>query len=228
MLHGLESDLGEEASQELDPSGKHTTFLAADLADARARTGIVDQAIATFGQLDVLINNAGMVSTGNIENTDESRFDSFINVNVKAPFFLIQSALPHLKKTRGCIINIGSINAYAGEPELLPYSISKGGLQTLTRNLGDTLHRQCGVRVNQVNPGWVLTENEAARKKEQGMSDDWPAHLPDMFAPSGRILSPEEIAAAVLYFAGDESGPVSGSVLDIEQYPLIGRNLPKC
>ncbi len=98
---------------------------------------------------------------------------------------------------------------------------------TLTRNLGDTLMREDGVRVNQINPGWVLTEAEEKRKREEGFPDHWYADLPNVYAPAGRIILPQEIAAAVIYWLADESGPISGQVVDLEQYPFIGRNPPK-
>ena len=138
-----------------------------------------------------------------------------------------RSSLAQLKKTRGSVLNIGSVNAWSGEPNLLAYSVSKGALTTLTRNLGDSLFREYGIRVNQINPGWVLTEKEIIRKKEQGLAEDWYKNLPSVFAPAGRLLSPEEIAAAATLFLSEESGPVSGQVIDLEQYPLIGRNPPK-
>jgi len=81
--------------------------------------------------------------------------------------------------------------------------------------------------VNQINPGWVLTENEARRKREHGLRDDWYTDLPKVFAPAGRILWPEEIAAAAVYWLADECGPISGQVVDLEQHPFIGRNPPK-
>jgi NAD(P)-dependent dehydrogenase (short-subunit alcohol dehydrogenase family) len=148
-------------------------------------------------------------------------------VNTVAPYALIRAALPELRKTRGSVLNIGSVNAYSGEPNLLPYSISKGALMTLTRNLGDTLMREDGVRVNQINPGWVLTENEAKRKREHGLRDDWYADLPKVYAPAGRILWPDEIAACAAWLLADECGPISGQVFDLEQHPFIGRNPPK-
>ncbi len=228
LIHGLEADLATATRAELDPDGGRTAVVVHDLADDDAARVLVDAAVGAFGKIDGLVNNAARVGTGNIHDTDRETFDSFIRVNTRAPFFLIQAALPELEKTRGCVVNIGSVNAYSGEPDLLPYSISKGALMTLTRNLGDTLHRENGVRVNQINPGWILTENEKRRKQDQGMDENWPADLPKMFAPSGRIFRPEEIAAAVVYFLSDECGPVSGSVLDIEQHPFIGRNPPKC
>jgi len=125
------------------------------------------------------------------------------------------------------VLNIGSVNAYSGEPNLLPYSVSKGALMTMTRNLGDTLHREHGVRVNQINPGWVLTETETQRKRDHGLAEDWYKDIPAVYAPAGRILKPSEIANAALYWLEDESGPVSGQVVDIEQHPFIGRNPPK-
>ena len=98
---------------------------------------------------------------------------------------------------------------------------------TMTRNLGDTLHREDGVRVNQINPGWVLTETEELRKKQHGLAADWYTKVPRVYAPAGRILLPKEIAAAAVYWLADESGPISGQVVDLEQHPFIGRNPPK-
>jgi NAD(P)-dependent dehydrogenase (short-subunit alcohol dehydrogenase family) len=87
--------------------------------------------------------------------------------------------------------------------------------------------REYGVRVNQINPGWVLTERETERKKLHGLSENWYEELPSIIAPSGRILWPEEIAAACIFWLSDESGPVSGQILTLEQHPMTGRNLPK-
>ena len=118
-------------------------------------------------------NNAAFVTWSDIESTDPDYFRKVLDVNLVAPLSLIQAALPDLKANKGSIVNIGSVNAHCGEPTLLAYSASKGALTTLTRNLGDSLMQEYGVRVNQVNPGWVLTENEAARKQEHGLKEDW-------------------------------------------------------
>ena len=219
LIHGLEEDLAKQTRAELDPEGTRTEILVLDLCETGAPAKVVETTVARFGKIDALVNNAAAVGTGNIDDTDEAKFDRMIATNVRAPFFLIQTALPELAKTRGNVVNIGSVNAPCGEPNLLPYSISKGALMTMTRNLGDTLHREHGVRVNQVNPGWILTENERQRKQDQGLPEDWPKLLGGMFAPSGRIFKPAELASAVLYFLGDDCGPVSGSVLTVEQYP---------
>jgi NAD(P)-dependent dehydrogenase (short-subunit alcohol dehydrogenase family) len=231
VVHGLEADLVRSVTAELEAAGQpggptavgHVEELTLDGCPAR----LVQLAVERFGRLDGLVNNAAVITTGDIHTTDKERFDRTLAVNTLAPLLLIQAALPHLRAARGSVLNIGSVNAYSGEPNLLPYSISKGGLMTLTRNLGDTLFREDGVRVNQINPGWVLTENEVRRKRTHGLADDWPSHLPREFCPAGRLLDPAEIAAAAVFWLADESGPVSGQVVDLEQHPFIGRNPPK-
>jgi NAD(P)-dependent dehydrogenase (short-subunit alcohol dehydrogenase family) len=225
VIHGLEEDLGNEVLSEAG-IGKSILHIE-DLAAGNAAEHLVDVALKKFRKLDALVNNAAWVVSSGLETTDLAFLRKVFEVNTVAPFALIKAALPHLEKTQGCVLNIGSVNAWSGEPNLLAYSVSKGALMTLTRNLGDTLHRESGVRVNQINPGWVLTEKEIQRKKEQGLADDWYKQIPDTFAPAGRILLPAEIAAAAVYWLSDESGPVSGQVVDLEQYPLIGRNPPK-
>ena len=225
IVHGLQQELGDALVHELgqDRAALHIEDLTIDGCPQR----LVDCALTRFGKLDAIVNNAALIGTGNIHNTDATLFSKFLAINTLAPLLLTQAALPQLRKHRGCVLNIGSVNAYCGEPDLLPYSVSKGALMTMTRNLGDTLMREDGVRVNQINPGWVLTEAEQNRKHAEGFPENWDADLPKAFAPAGRIFRPEEIAAAAVYWLADESGPISGQVVDLEQYPFIGRNPPK-
>ena len=225
VIHGLEQELGETLLAELGVG--NAVLIIHDLADEGAPQRLVEAAIGAFGRLDAVVNNAAQVGTGNIHDTDGKWFRRMLEINCVVPYLIIRAALPHLEKTGGSVINIGSVNAYSGEPNLMPYSVSKGALMTLTRNLGDTLMRENGVRVNQINPGWVLTENEAKRKREHGLREDWYADLPKVYAPAGRILWPEEIAACAAWLLADECGPISGQVFDLEQHPFIGRNPPK-
>ena len=225
VIHGLEKDWGEALVAEIgnDKAVLHIEDITAESVAQR----LVDVTIKNFGKLDVIVNNAAWVVSSNIETTDATFLRKVIEINTIAPFLLTKAALPHLHKTNGSILNIGSVNAYCGEPNLLAYSISKGALMTMTRNLGDTLFREYGVRVNQINPGWVLTETEIKRKREQGLPEDWYKNLNDVIAPAGRILLPSEIAAAAIYWLSDESSSVSGQVVDIDQHPFLGRNPPK-
>ncbi len=225
VIHGLEKNLGEEVTKKIGL--ENVTLPIQDITEADAAENLVRIALEKFGRLDAIVNNAAAVEASNIHTIDLTAFRRILETNTLAPFALIKEALPELRKTRGCVLNIGSVNAWSGEENLFGYSVSKGALMTMTRNLGDSLHRTEGIRVNQINPGWVLTENEAKRKKEHGLSQDWYKQIPVEYAPAGRIIKPEEMAAAAIYWLSDESGPISGQVVDLEQYPLIGRNDPK-
>jgi NAD(P)-dependent dehydrogenase (short-subunit alcohol dehydrogenase family) len=225
IIHGLNHSDGKAVAESL--GADNAALHIQPVSEENTAQQLVDIAIKKFGKLDAVVNNAAMIVSSTIHTTDAAFLRKVLEVNTLFPFILIKTALPYLREAHGAVLNIGSVNAWSGEPGLLAYSISKGALMTLTRNLGDTLHREDGVRVNQVNPGWVLTETEAIRKKEQGLPEDWFTGIPSVFAPAGRILKPAEIAAAAVYWLADESGPVSGQVVDLEQYPLIGRNPPK-
>jgi NAD(P)-dependent dehydrogenase (short-subunit alcohol dehydrogenase family) len=225
VLNGLEEDWGEQVLNEL--GNENAILHIEDISNDNAAETLVALALKTYNKLNAVVNNAAIVASSNIQTTDKNFLRRLLEVNTIAPFALIKAALPYLSKQHGCVLNIGSVNAYSGEPNLLAYSITKGALTTMTRNLGDTLFRENGVRVNQINPGWVLTETEIERKKQHGLADDWYTHLPKVYAPSGRILQPSEIAAAAIYWLSDECGPISGQVVDLEQHPFIGRNPPK-
>jgi NAD(P)-dependent dehydrogenase (short-subunit alcohol dehydrogenase family) len=220
MVHGRDSKRGIALVEELGPRAK---FIEADLADPSVPAAIIEATVAQFGRLDGLVNNAASVARNDLHATDAPFFDAMMAVNVRAPLLLIQAAHRHLKASQGCVLNIGSINAYTGESQLLAYSISKGGLMTLSRNLADALCHE-GIRVNHFNVGWVLTPNEYKQKIADGLPANWPETLDPVYAPSGRIMEPEKIAAAAVYWLSDESRPISGSVVELEQYPMIGRN----
>ncbi|WP_149303107.1 SDR family NAD(P)-dependent oxidoreductase [Pareuzebyella sediminis] len=224
-INGLRDALGGKLVDELGT--ENAVHFTKDITEKDAAADIIEQTLSTFGKLDGLVNNAALISSSNLQTTSVDFLQKMLEVNTIAPFALIQAALPYLEKNHGCVLNIGSINAWCGEPDLLAYSMSKGALMTMSRNLGDTLFRNNGVRVNQINPGWVLTENEIENKRNQGMKDDWFTELPDIFAPAQRLFAPEEIATAAVYLLSDQSGPVSGQVLELEQFPMIGRNPPK-
>src|SRR5262249_2363411 len=109
-------------------------------------------------------------------------------------------------------------NAYIGEPKLGPYSVSKGGLMTLTKNAASTLNRH-RIRVNQINVGWTLTEGEHRIKRAEGKGEEW-LEEGGRKRTFRRLLSPHDIAQAVAYFASDASALVTGAVMDLEQYPV--------
>jgi NAD(P)-dependent dehydrogenase (short-subunit alcohol dehydrogenase family) len=223
IIHGLEREAGEAVARSL---GDRAAVHICDLVMPESAAELVEFSVRALGRLDGLVNNAAYIPRTNVFTTDAATFDRCMAVNVRAPLLLIQAALPHLKQARGAVLNIGSVNAYTGEPNLLPYSISKGALMVLTRNLADA-HAVDGVRVNQINPGWVQTPAEDALQTRIRKDANWVQKLPKAFAPSGRILRPDELAALAVYWMSEESQIVSGTVMEVEQFPIIGRNPAK-
>ena len=221
MIHGTRRDAAEKLADEI---GKSAGMVLGGLDDPAVPARLVAGTLERFGRIDGLVNNAASMARGDLDTTDLAAFDRTLAINLRAPFLLIQAALPHFRKQgTGRVLNIGSVNGYCGEKNQLAYSISKGGMTTMTRNLADA-HGREGIRVNQFNVGWTLTANEYELKKKEGLPDDWPSKISKKDAPSGRLLSPEDITWAAVYFLSDEAALINGAVLDLEQYPLIGRN----
>jgi NAD(P)-dependent dehydrogenase (short-subunit alcohol dehydrogenase family) len=223
LIHGRDAKRGQTVA---DSMGGNAVLHVDDLADPASGERLVGAALKAFGKLDSVVNNAAWVVRSDLNSTTVELFDGVIATNIRGPLFLIKAAVPHLRETKGTVLNIGSFNAYCGENNLLAYSISKGGLMTMSRNLADALSRT-GVRVNHFNVGWVLTPNEYHYKIADGMPADWPDNVAPISAPSGRLMKPEEIAQAAIYWISDESKPITGSVVDLEQYPALGRNPSK-
>jgi NAD(P)-dependent dehydrogenase (short-subunit alcohol dehydrogenase family) len=217
VVHGLERQKasGEKVVADIQASGSEALLVVGDLKDEAHCREVIRRAVERFGQVDILVNNAGVVHRGNIENTSVALWDEIFATNLRAPFILCQEAFKYMKeRRRGCIINIGSVNAYVGERKILAYSASKGGLMTFTKNLANYL-TQYRIRVNQINPGWVLTEGEHyVESVVEGKGENW---LEDALKtrPFGRMLFPEDIARAALLFATNEL--LTGAVLDYEQ-----------
>ncbi|MEM7393865.1 MAG: SDR family NAD(P)-dependent oxidoreductase [Verrucomicrobiota bacterium] len=224
MLHGLEPELGEQVLADL---GEAARLHIGNLEDPATPATLVEQTVDAFGRLDCIVNNAAWVCRSTVQDSSPDYFNQVMAINARAPMLMVQAGLPHLEKAGGCVLNIGSVNAWSGEPTFLLYSMSKGALMTMTRNLGDTLYRDHGVRVNQINPEWVLTENEKKVQENNGNPPDWFEKIPACWAPAGRLIQPEEIASVAVPWMCKESVPFSGTVFEACQYPFVGRNPPR-
>jgi len=229
MIHGLEADLAKAVCADL---GDATDYIIGDVADPEICVKIVQATVARFGRLDALVNNAAVVTRSNLETTDAAMFDRIINVNLRAPLLIIREAVNAFRKQASegrpdaAIVNIGSINALSGGANLLAYSASKGGLMTATQNLANALATE-KIRVNQLNLGWVTSPNEIALQIREGMSEGWEERVPPAYAPSGRLLTPAEVAQHVVFWLSDASAPANGIVYTLEQYAPVGRNYRK-
>ncbi|MBT5186147.1 MAG: SDR family oxidoreductase, partial [Kordiimonadaceae bacterium] len=177
-----------------------------------------------YGRIDGLVNNAGRLDRCTIESIDDDLFDEIMIINTRAPIMLIKAALPHMEKqlNGGSIVNIGSVHAHGGAAKVLLYSMTKAALMTATRNLGNALSQRL-VRVNQMNVGWTETENEHKIQASEGKPKNWLDNISKTLAPTGKILTSLQVAEHVAFWLSIKSAPVTGQVVDIEQYPIIGR-----
>ena len=223
LVHGINE---AEGTSLLSTLGANARLCIADLKDQSAPDAIVNAALSHFGQINGIVNNAAVIKNANIKTLTMEQYQEIIQVNLTSALFLFKAAFEELKKSAGSVLNIGSINAYAGESSLLAYSIAKGGLQTMTRNLANA-HGVDGIRVNLINPGWVLTEREEKHKIASGMEPGWPNRLSRTDIPFGKMTTPEQLAEAAIYWLGDESKPFTGAVVELEQFSIIGRNPEK-
>ena len=188
--------------------------LRADLSSDVDPERVVNETANAFGGIDVLVNAAGHISSGTVENTSLKAWDDMMNVNVRAAFQLMQKALPSLIERRGNIVNVSSVTGLRAFPGVLAYCVSKAALDQLTRCASLEVAAK-GVRVNAVNPGVVVTEIH----KRRGMTDEaYAAFLEHSKTthPLGRTGRPEEIAALVLFLASDEASWITGATYSID------------
>jgi len=204
-----------EALKEIEKKiGADVLTIEADLAETESSARVVARALEVFGGIDILVNAAGHISNGTIENTSLEAWDDMMNVNVRAPFQLMQKVLPSLIERRGNIVNVSSVTGLRAFPGVLAYCVSKAALDQLTRCASLELAAK-GVRVNAVNPGVVVTQIH----KRGGMNDDaYAAFLEHSKTthPLGRTGRPEEIADLVLFLASDKASWITGATYSID------------
>ena len=221
FIHGPTTEAVEGASVALGG----VPGLAVDLAHDYAGRDLIEGALDAHGRIDAVVNNAGIFPRATLEETDAFFFDRMMAINARAPMLVAQRAVRAFldQGEGGAIVNIGSVNAYAGAPNLLAYSMSKGALMTMTRNLAEAYANDL-IRVNQLNLGWILTEGEKVVQSSEGRPDDWFRNLPKSVAPTGQLLGPDDVAKHVLFWASAQSAPVTGQVYEVTQTPFLGRS----
>lgn len=199
---------------EMKEAGAEALAIRADVTRDEDAVRAVAEAVERFGHLDVLVNAAGHISNGTIENTTAEDWDAMMNVNLRAVFQLMQQAVPHLAETRGNIVNVSSVTGLRAFPGVLAYCVSKAGLDQLTRCAALELASK-GVRVNAVNPGVVITEIH----KRGGMSEaDYAAFLERSKTthPLGRVGEAREVAELILFLASERASWITGATYSID------------
>ena len=200
--------------------GKAVEIFAGDLRDHATITGSVAKAIESFGRLDILVNAAGNTERCGIADTTPEAFDRLFEVNVKAPLLMMQEAAKHMVAAKsGVIINIASMLAYGGPPNLATYSASKSALMTLSRNAANTFKRD-GVRVFCVNLGWAVTDGEhELQTKFHMLPENWAEQIGARM-PFGRLITSEDVAGLCAFLVSPPAQMMTGAVIDYEQMPV--------
>ena len=208
----------KERQAELAALG-HCEFLAADLLDPATPAKAVARAKEKFGRLDVLINAAGNTERWGLDDTTPEAFDRMFGVNVKAPLFLMQEAVKLMREMgQGTVINVGSMLAHGGPPNLVTYSASKAALATLTKAAANAVKRE-GIRMFTINLGWVATDGEHKLQTTfHGMPEDWAERIGRRM-PAGRMIMPDDVAGLVAFLVSPAAQMMTGAVIDYEQMP---------
>jgi NAD(P)-dependent dehydrogenase (short-subunit alcohol dehydrogenase family) len=223
VVTGRDAGKGASAAAEVEQSGAPALFVAADLEDASAPDLIFDAALKRFGRVDALVNSAALTDRGSLAEADLRLWERLFAVNARAPFFLMQRLVNHLRNrgAAGSIVNILSIHAYGGAPELAVYAATKSALAGLTKNVANA-HRFDRIRANGVILGWVDTPAERHMQAVTlGKGAGWLAETAAKM-PFGRLLTPDDVARLSLFLLSDASKPMSGSLIDYAQFVFGG------
>jgi NAD(P)-dependent dehydrogenase (short-subunit alcohol dehydrogenase family) len=202
-------DAGQATAAAIQAEGFEAFFAEVDVArEADIRT-MVDNTIARWGRIDILFNNAGVVLVKPLEQMTEEEWDSVMAINVKSVFLAVKHAVPHMRQAGGgSILNTGSIGSFTGQLGTPAYSASKGAIALLTKSLALDYGRD-GIRVNCLCPGITDT---AMLREHMGHGKEGEAAIRTRLArvPTGKILSPEDVARAALYLVSDDSIGITG------------------
>lgn len=205
-LSSLQSEL-QNSENEIKPH-------LADLTEISQIERLITQTAENFGQIDVLVNSAGIIAKGSIEDTTLDGWDKMLDVNLRSVFYVMQKCVPHLQKTEGCIVNVSSVTGTRAFPNVLAYCVSKAGVDQLTRCAALELAPK-KIRVNAVNPGVVETNLH----KRSGMSEEeYEKFLEHSQAthPLGRAGKPEEVADLIYFLASENAAWITGATYEID------------
>jgi NAD(P)-dependent dehydrogenase (short-subunit alcohol dehydrogenase family) len=223
LLTGRNERRGAQAVAEISALGVPAHFHSAELGEVDAPQCIATAAFERFGRIDALVNVAALTDRGGVADASIELWDKLYAVNARAPFFLMQHVINHMRKRRapGAIVNILSINAHGATPGLAVYGSTKAALALLTKNAAYA-HRFDRIRVNGINVGW--TDTPAERRMQAvtlGLGEGW-LETANAAQPTGRLLQPDDIARLALFLLSDLSSPMTGALIDQDQSNVIG------
>lgn len=222
LINGRDEAKLKAAAAEIDGSGQRVAIYAGDIADPRTGRALAEAAVARFGQLDVLFNNAGVFRPKPFLELDEQDFDWFLDTILKGKFFAAQAAAAAMVGRGGAIVQTGSMWALqaVGATPSAAYSAANAGVHALVRNLAIELAPH-GIRVNAVAPGVVETPVYGTFLSEQQVREVLPGF--NAFHPLGRNGQPADVAEAILFLASDQASWITGTVLPVDGGVMAGR-----
>jgi NAD(P)-dependent dehydrogenase (short-subunit alcohol dehydrogenase family) len=188
--------------------------IPADLTEETEIERVVSETLEVFSGIDVIVNGAGIIASGTIESTRLEDWDYMLNLNLRAPFYLIHCAMPSLIERKGCVVNVSSVTGNRSFPGILSYCVSKAGLDHLTRCAALEVAPH-GVRINAVNPGVVRTNLHLESGIEQEEYLEFLEHSKTTH-PLGRIGQPEEVADLILFLASRDADWITGTTVPID------------
>jgi NAD(P)-dependent dehydrogenase (short-subunit alcohol dehydrogenase family) len=224
VIGEIDRALGEKALADIQEAGGKGWLSCADCTDAAAITRLVDDAAARFGQVDILFNTVGGVSSrGTILETTEDQWDELYRRNVKSTFHSCRAVLPHMiRRKSGSIINMSSTAGISARRRLAAYSSAKGAILSLSRQMAADFGLD-GVRVNALCPGPVITERSASKYKPGSAALESRAKEQLL----GRMGEPSDVAGLVVFLASDEASWVTGHVFPIDGGSTAGQGLER-
>ncbi|MGH7932789.1 MAG: SDR family NAD(P)-dependent oxidoreductase [Candidatus Binataceae bacterium] len=209
-LADLNEDGLRQMADTLAPSGSQVLVQRTDVADCAAVERLVEATVARFGRLDILISNAGMPSFGHVTEITPDHWRKVMAVDLDSVFFAARAAIPHLVKTKGCIVNTASISGLFGDYGLVAYNTAKAGVANMTRNLAID-HAPDGIRINAVCPGPIATGMTARIFADQAVMEEY-----RKVVPMARVGQPGEVAAAIAFLASEDASFITGVNLVVD------------
>ncbi|KAI5633700.1 enoyl-(Acyl carrier protein) reductase domain-containing protein [Phthorimaea operculella] len=234
LVTGASSGIGAETAIEFAKAGAHVALtgrneqnlqavaakcpssliIVADMNKEQDVENIIKSVIDRFEKLDVLVNNAGILESGTIENTSLDQYDRVMNTNVRGPYHLTMLAAPHLIKTKGSIVNVSSVTGMRSFPNVLAYCMSKAALDQFTRCVALELAPK-SVRVNAVNPGVIATGIHMKSSMNEQQYEEFLKHCANTHA-LGRPGEAKEVASVILFLASDAASNITGATLPVD------------
>lgn len=228
LITGRHEERGNKVAKDLKSAGCNAVFVKADLEHVDDCRRLIEVAESTFEKIHVLVNAAALTARGSIFDSTVELWDKMMAINMRAPFILMQACIKNMcrHKTEGAIVNVLSVAAHGGQPFIGTYSASKGGLAVFTKNAAYAVMRH-RIRINGLMLGWTDTPWEHDIQMNYHTTDENWLDKAEANLPFGRLIKPKEAARAIAWMASNESGMMTGSLVDFDQSVLGAGNVAR-